>query len=123
MPIILHITTRADWEAALTAGSYQPASLATEGFIHGSTPAQAVSTADKYFRGRADLILLCIDEARVVADVRYEPAMPRGGAGDPRARERFPHIHGALNLDAVTATVAFPCGPHGGFALPTELAG
>ena len=123
MQIILHIATRADWEAALAAGSYQPASLADEGFIHGSTPAQAVGTANKYFRGRSDLILLCIDEARVAAEVRYEAPAGIADAADPRAHERFPHVHGALNLDAVIRTVAFPCDRDGGFALPVELAG
>jgi len=99
MAIILHITTQAEWDAARAAGSYRPASLAREGFIHASTPEQAVATANAHFRGRRDLILLCIDEDRVAAAIHYEhPA-----AHDPRAHERFPHIHGPLLPDAVVA--------------------
>ena len=114
MAIILHITTQAEWDAARAAGSYRPASLAQEGFIHASTPAQAVATANAHFRGRRDLILLCIDEDRVAAAIRYEhPA-----AHDPRAHERFPHIHGPLLPDAVVAIVAFPYDPALGFQLP-----
>jgi uncharacterized protein (DUF952 family) len=123
MPIILHITTRAAWDAALAAGSYLPASLADEGFLHGSTPAQAVGTANRYFRGRTDLILLCIEEARVAAEVRYEPPAMLAGGSDPRASERFPHVYGALNLEAVIRTVAFPCDRDGGFTLPADLDG
>jgi uncharacterized protein (DUF952 family) len=125
MAIILHITTRADWDAARAAGSYRPASLAAEGFIHCSTPAQAVATADRYFRGCTDLILLCIDEARVAAGVRYEPPSPpsmTGRAPDPRAGERFPHIHGPLEPGAVIRVVPFPCRSDGSFELPADTA-
>lgn len=119
--IILHITTRAAWDAAAAADGYQPASLASEGFLHCSTPAQTVATANKYFRGRTDLILLCIDDARLIPELRHEA--PFGLVEeDPRAREQFPHIYGALNLDAVIRTIPFPSARDGSFALPSELA-
>ncbi|HEX7839287.1 MAG TPA: DUF952 domain-containing protein [Kofleriaceae bacterium] len=122
MAIILHITTRAAWEAARAAGSYRDPSLEREGFIHCSTPAQAVGTADRYFRGRDDLVLLCIDESRLT-DVRHEPPAVIGGAPDPRAGEWFPHVYGPIALDAVVRVVPFPCDPDGGFTLPAEVAG
>jgi uncharacterized protein (DUF952 family) len=121
MAIVLHITTLAEWDAAHAAGSYRPASLALEGFIHCSTPAQAVGSANRYFRGRTDLVLLCIDESRVAAALRYEPPATIGGAPDPRAArtcELFPHLYGPLALDAVVRVVAFPCDRDGGFTLP-----
>jgi len=120
MPIILHITTQAEWDAACAAGSYRPTSLAHEGFIHCSTPAQAVDTANKYFRGRADLILLCIDESRVAGALRYEPPAAIGGVPDPRAGDLFPHIYGALDPRAVIRTIAFPIDRDGRFALPPD---
>ena len=119
MAIILHITTRAAWDAARAAGSYRAPSLDAEGFIHCSTPAQTVATANRYFRGRGDLVLLCIDESRL-ADVRYEPPAVIGGAPDPRAGELFPHAYGPLALDAVVRVVPFPCNPDGSFALPAD---
>ena len=118
MATILHITIRADWDAARAAGSYRPPSLAHEGFIHCSTPAQVIATANKYFRGRTDLLLLCIDEARIATEVRYEPPRPIGGVPDPRAGERFPHVYGPLALDAVVRVVPLPCDRDGGFTLP-----
>jgi uncharacterized protein (DUF952 family) len=120
MATILHITTWADWDAARAAGSYRPPSLEQEGFIHCSTPAQAVETADKYFHGRTDLILLCIDESRIAGALRYEPPATIGGAPDPRSGELFPHIYGPLDPDAVVRTVAFPCDRDGRFALPPD---
>lgn len=119
MTIILHITTRADWDAARAAGSYRPASLDHEGFIHCSTPAQAVGSANRFFRRRTDLVLLCIDPSRV-AELRYEPPATISAVPDPRAGELFPHIHGPLAIDAVVRMVAFPCDHDGGFALPAD---
>jgi uncharacterized protein (DUF952 family) len=98
---LLHITTRAAWEHAQSAGSYAPPSLESEGFIHLSEPHQVVSVADARYAGAADLVLLSIDRARLGAPVKYE-------IGDPGSEERFPHLYGALNLDAVVAVLDFP---------------
>lgn len=121
MATILHITTRAEWDAARAAGSYRSASLEREGFIHCSTPAQAANTANRYFRGRTDLVVLCIDESRVLAEVRYEPPATASGVPAPRAGELFPHIYGPLEPDAVVRVVPFPCEPDGSFTLPAGL--
>jgi uncharacterized protein (DUF952 family) len=123
MPIILHIASRADWEAAGAAGSYRPASFERDGFIHCSTAAQVVGSADRYFRGRGDLVLLCIDESRVAGALRYEPPAVIGEAMDRRTGERFPHLHGPLALDAVIRVVPLPCREDGRFALPPDACG
>lgn len=119
MVLIHHIATAADWAAAQAAGDYRPASLDSEGFVHASTPAQLLATANAYFRGRADLVLLDLDEARL-PDVRYEaPAPPPGVMPAPdRAAQRFPHIYGAIPLDAVLAARPWPPGADGRFTLP-----
>ncbi|MCZ7546032.1 MAG: DUF952 domain-containing protein [Anaerolineae bacterium] len=115
MSIILHITTRDAWQAAQVAGAYRGDTLDTAGFIHCSTPAQVVPVADAYYRGQAGLVLLCIEEARVQAEIRYEsPA--------PGADTRYPHVYGPMNLDAVVKVVDFPPNSDGTFALPAEVA-
>ena len=111
MGIILHITSQATWEAARAAGSYQADTLATEGFIHCSTPAQVIGVANARFRGQAGLALLCIEETRVRAAVRYEDCDETG--------QQFPHIYGPLNLDAVTQALPFPPQADGTFTLPS----
>ena len=63
--MIFHITSRAVWEAALGAGIYEADSLKSEGFIHCSTAEQYIWVANQRFRGRADLVLLHIDPARI----------------------------------------------------------
>jgi uncharacterized protein (DUF952 family) len=116
--MILHILRRREWEEALRLGSYQPPSIESEGFIHCSTLTQAVDTANILFRGAPDLLLICIEESKVAAKVRFEaPATP----GDARPRTLFPHIYGPLNLDAVAVAIEFPCDADGTFRLPVRL--
>ena len=95
---IFHITARSAWERALTTGDYRPESLANEGFIHCSQFEQVVGTAQRYFAGHTDLVLLCIDPEAVNSEIRYE-------AG--RDSTLFPHIYGSLNLEAVVQVIAF----------------
>jgi uncharacterized protein (DUF952 family) len=118
--VIYHLVARDGWAVAMRAGSYAPPSLALEGFIHCSTLAQLVATANAVFRGNRDLVVLCIEESRLRARLRFEsPA----DASDPRAHGRFPHLYGALNAGAVTMVIDFPCGADGTFTLPAALAG
>ena len=110
---IYHITTRDAWTTAVATNQYTADSLATEGFIHCSTRAQLTGTANTFFHGRSDLILLQIDAARATAPIVYEDLYAKG--------EPFPHLYGPLNLDAVTAVIDFPARPDGSFALPDLL--
>jgi uncharacterized protein (DUF952 family) len=115
--MILHIVRRKEWDEAV--GSYAPASLTFEGFIHCSTIDQVVETANRFYRGQNDLVLVCVDERRLTSPLRYEaPSMV--AAEDDRAG-RFPHLFGPLNLDAVIAVINFPCGTDGMFQVPEHL--
>jgi len=116
--MILHILRRHEWDLALRHGSYRPPSLDAEGFIHCSSIEQAVGTANLLFRGATDLLLLLIDETRLVAPLRFEaPAT----AGDTRPNARFPHIYGALDLDGVVDAIEFPCAADVSFVLPARI--
>src|SRR5512140_2028298 len=96
---IYHITSQEDWKAAQTAGTYTAGSLASEGFIHCSRREQILATAARFYSGRTDLMLLCIDPQAVTAPVRTENL--EGG------EVLFPHIYGPLNLSAVLKAVQF----------------
>src|SRR5438132_14063270 len=96
--MIYHITPRETWEQAQTEGAYWGDTLDTEGFVHASTRRQVVATANRFYKGKADLVLLCIEAARLESEVRYEPA---------ESGELFPHIYGPLNVDAVKQVVEF----------------
>jgi len=47
--MILHITTRKEWEKAMQEGKYTAPSLDTDGFIHCSTARQTVDTANSMY--------------------------------------------------------------------------
>ncbi len=92
---IYHVTTRKQWAEALESGHYDSDTLATEGFIHCSTEAQVPGVLERYYKGQKDLIKLKIEKSRVERPLVFELA--------GSINEVFPHIHGALNLDAVVS--------------------
>lgn len=103
MTPIFHITARAAWEQAQRDGVYRAESLEQVGFIHLSTAEQVVRVANALYSGQGDLVVLVVDPARLAAELRYETP-----ADMPQSDERFPHLYGTLNLDAVIRVVDFP---------------
>lgn len=114
MKLILHCTSRSTWESALAKRYYAPDSLRTDGFIHFATPNQILAVANTLFPGRDDLVLLCVAVDLLIAEVRFENL--EGG------RDRYPHLYGALNLNACLGYVDFPPNPDGTFSLPPPIA-
>jgi uncharacterized protein (DUF952 family) len=108
MALIFHITPRQQWEAS--TDTYRGDTLETDGFIHCSELRQVVTVAIRFYAGQSGLVLLCIDVDRLKPELRYEAA-----DGD-----EFPHLYGALNLDAIVRVVDFEPSPTG-FELPPEL--
>ena len=113
MSKIWHITKREQWEQAKLAQVYRSDSLKSEGFIHCSTPQQVIKVANALFSGQEGLVLLCIDSEKVEAEIRYE---------EVDGTERFPHIHGPLNTNAVIEVLDFKPGVNGQFELPKPVA-
>jgi uncharacterized protein (DUF952 family) len=111
MTIVYHITSRLAWDAAQQVGEYRAESLDTQGFIHFSKREQVIGTANRYYRNTPGLVLLKIDAERLKAELRYEPP-----AEAPDSDARFPHLYGALNLNAVIAALDFPHDAGGGWA-------
>ncbi|MEN9686863.1 MAG: hypothetical protein RLZZ28_2649 [Bacteroidota bacterium] len=90
---IYHITRKNQWEEAKELGHFDSDTLATEGFIHCSTEAQVSGVLDRYYKGQTGLVKLKIARVKVERPLVFELASS--------INEVFPHIHGALNLDAV----------------------
>lgn len=113
MPVIYHIATRDAWERAAATGRYSPASLEHEGFIHCSKRWQLLDVANSMYHGEKDLVLLRIDVALVLPEIRSEDCYDTG--------QQFPHVYGSLEVHAVTAAVDFPPNEDGTFSLPAAL--
>jgi uncharacterized protein (DUF952 family) len=111
MTTIVHITTRSEWDKAQRRGSYEGDTLDTEGFIHMCEPHQLLTVAERFYKGHPGLVLLIIDSERVRSPLRYEP----------NDNDHFPHLYGALNLDAVLQVVDFIPNASGRFEMPERL--
>ena len=87
--VLLHVTTAAGWAAVRKAGG-----LGAEPFVHLCTEEQLAFVLERFFPGRAGLVLVRIDPAGL--DVRWEHSEP---GMDP-----FPHLYGEAPLSAVVGT-------------------
>jgi uncharacterized protein (DUF952 family) len=114
LSLILHATSRIAWIEGADAGVFTAPSLELEGFIHCSTPAQLERVA-LAFPPLDELVLLCVDETRLSAELRYESSHEDG--------PQFPHVYGPIDLDAVVDVVDFPPDADGRYVLPPEIAG
>ena len=110
MTAIYKICTATEWRAAERAGIYQGSAVdQRDGFIHFSTAGQAPETAARHFAGQRDLVLVTVDSAFLGSRLKWEPS--RGGA-------LFPHLYGALTLDAVLRVDPLPLDSAGRHVFP-----
>jgi uncharacterized protein (DUF952 family) len=102
------------WQAAEDSGAFRGAGIdLTDGFIHLSTGAQARRTAELYFAGHDNLVLVAADGASLGEALKYEPS--RGG-------DLFPHLYGSLPLTAVLWVRPLPVGADGHHVFPDDVA-
>lgn len=94
---ILRITTRSEWEKAQAGGGYRGDTLEAEGFIHCSTPKQLPWVAETFYKGRTKLVVLRIEPSKLTSPLKWE--------SPPDSWEKFPHVYGPLNLEAVVEVV------------------
>ena len=105
---LYHLALRAEWNSARSEGSYRRStrgrSLEEVGFIHLSAAHQVEATAQRFYGDLppGEVVLLSIDPQRLAAaglELRREPA--------PGTGELFPHLYGALPLEAVLLAQPF----------------
>ena len=124
--IIYKLMTLAEWEAAQANGAYRGSEHDMhDGFIHFSTATQLPGTAQKYFSGVSDLMLLAVDVAALAGPstpqgkdetqsltLRWEPS--RGG-------DLFPHLYSELPVSAVVCATPVALDQNGAPLLPNDL--
>src|SRR5579864_219982 len=97
MTEILHITTRARWEKAVTEGEYRGNTLATEGFIHCSTAEQFPGIVATFSEEETGVVVLRINLEKLKPPLKWESG--------PNADNELPRVYGPINLDAVVEVV------------------
>jgi uncharacterized protein (DUF952 family) len=111
MSVIYHLARHSEWRAAERRGRYDgTADDIRDGFLHFSTAEQVAESAARHRRGETGILLVAADADRLGDALRWEPS--RGGA-------LFPHLYGALPLDAVRWTAPLPLGADGLHRFPS----
>jgi uncharacterized protein (DUF952 family) len=101
------------WQAAEANGVFTGAGIdVNDGFIHLSTGAQARRTAQLYFAGQDNLVLVAADAAGLGDTLKYEPS---------RDGDLFPHLYGPLPLTAVLSVQPLPLGRDGHHIFPDDV--
>ena len=89
---IYHVVLPAVWERFKSKPSYQPDSLATEGFIHCSYASQLEGVLERYYSGVEKVLILTIETDKLLSKLVKEVSTNN---------ELFPHIYGRLNINSV----------------------
>ena len=113
---IFHIVSKSEWEKAKKAGSYEPASLKNEGFIHFSKTDQLLGVANSFYKGQKDLLILKVNLDKLSHDLKMEPPLEA-----PMSGMLFPHLYGPMEIEAAEKEIEFPCDSNGTFDLPEDL--
>lgn len=101
------------WKAAEDDGVFAGAGIdLKDGFIHLSKGRQARRTAQLYFEGQDDLVLVAVDAAKLGDALKYEPS---------RDGDLFPHLHGPLPMAAVLSVRPLPRGADGNHVFPEDV--
>jgi uncharacterized protein (DUF952 family) len=91
MRCIYHLVPAADW-AKQAAGPYRVASLDSEGFIHCSNRDQVARVANLFYADQSEMVVLSIAAELLTSPLRDDDI----GTG-----ERFPHVYGPINREAI----------------------
>jgi uncharacterized protein (DUF952 family) len=114
--MLYRVAELADWQQAQQTGFFASADLQAEGFIHTSERHQLIATANRYYRGRADVVLLEINEEALQAagvEVKREWVGNR--------QQHFAHVYGPIPAATIRRVWPFAAGAAGEFRLPDDL--
>ncbi len=104
---IYHLALAGDWAAARATGEYRISTrgltLEQVGFLHASYAHQIAATHQRFYADAGPLRLLTIDPHRLAA-----LGLPLRAEAAPGSGELFPHVYGALPLEAVLQVEAYP---------------
>ena len=111
--VVYKIVSTDLWRQAEQQGQFLGAGIdLADGYIHLSTATQARRTAELYFAGQPDLLLVAVDGDQLGEALRYEPS---------RDGDLFPHLYAILPLSAVVWARPLPLGVNGAHVFPEDM--
>lgn len=111
--MILHCMKKVTWEERKDKTSWGKRNVDADGFIHCSTVEYFWRVAPNFVETDDELVIICIDEAKLTANVLYED-------GDNCGRT-YPHVYGLINNDAVVAVLPFLRDEYGNYRKNQEF--
>ena len=96
---IYHFADPDEWDQSAGVGEYHPQCLLDDGFIHAATQIQIPGVVSRHLRGRGERIKLTLNVALLGQRLKFERNHPAG--------DLFPHIYGAIPLNAVVSAERF----------------
>ena len=103
MTRIYKLLSKPEWERALAAGVFHGSDAdRRDGFIHFSTAAQLQDTARRHFPGRADLVVVEVEDHTLGAALKWEVSS-RGAC--------YPHLFAPLQVASVLSARSFVAEP------------
>ena len=103
--LIYHIATQNEWDDHASAATYAPLAHEKDGFIHCCDLHQLEPVANQYFPGRDDLVVLELVPTKLEPETRFEQS----------GEEKFPHVYGPINKDAINRVTRVRCNANGLF--------
>ncbi len=107
---IYHITERLQYEETIKTGAYYPSDYEKDGFIHCSTREQVLQVANRFYAHASDLVLLELTPSKLIPEVIFENLEGND--------EKFPHVYGKINLDAINCVYRLNRPETGGYVFP-----
>lgn len=97
--MIVHIMKKVTWEKRKDLDFWGEENLEMDGFIHCCTIPYLWRVAHTFQDISEPLVIVCIDEKHLQAEVRYDE--------DHRSGRRYPHIYGLVNREAVVSVLPY----------------
>lgn len=111
--VLFRLIRAADWMAAAAEGVFTGSETdRADGFIHLSTAEQVEGTAERWYPGLDDLMVLTVDRDALKSPVKMEVSS-RGTF--------YPHLYGPLRLEAVMAAEPVVRDGEGRYRFPEGL--
>lgn len=111
--MILHCMKKSIWEKNKHKNSWGDDLVEASGFIHCSSVEYFWRVAPNFKNVIDEMVLLCIDENKLISEVRYED--------DANYGRLYPHVYGSINNSAVINTLPFLRDTSGNFIKNPEL--
>ena len=112
--MLLHCMRKTTWETVKDKDAWGEEIVKACGCIHCSPVEWFWRVAPNFKDTRDELVLICIDEDKLLSEIRYED--------DDNCGRRYPHVYGVIRQSAVVDVLPFLRDDRGRYIKNPELA-